>query len=226
LILCIGGNDTTSVILQLEKLDLNDFTAILSVSPYYNRPTQEGIYQHFKAIATNINANIIIYNVPSRTGSNVLPNTVLRLANDFKNIIGIKESSGNLLQAYEIIKLKPNRFNVISGDDALALPIIMGGGEGVISVIAQGLPSKNSRMINFAQKGNVKDAFVLFYQTIDMINLIYKEGNPSGIKALLKSIGICESCVRLPLLEVSNSLQNKIILEYKKINCLDHTNLY
>ncbi|WP_185851427.1 4-hydroxy-tetrahydrodipicolinate synthase [Blattabacterium cuenoti] len=210
LILGVGGNDTESIIKKIKSINLSDFTAILSVSPYYNRPSQEGIYQHFKSIVNHTEANIIIYNVPKRTGSNIFPNTVIRLANDFKNIIGIKEASGNILQSYEILEKKPKDFSVISGDDFLTLPIMLGGGNGVISVIAQGFPDKIFKMISLVKKNKVNEAFTIFYEIFHMIHLIYEEGNPTGIKTLLNIMGICKSYVRLPLLSGSNTLKNKM----------------
>ncbi|WP_185855903.1 4-hydroxy-tetrahydrodipicolinate synthase [Blattabacterium cuenoti] len=211
LILGIGGNDTKSVINNIKNTNLSDFLAILSVSPYYNTPSQEGIYQHFRSIVNNTETNIIIYNVPKRTGSNVSPETVIRLANDFQKIIGIKEASGNVLQSYRIIEKKPKNFSVISGDDFLTLPIILGGGDGVISVIAQGFPNQVSEMVSFAKKNNVKKAFDIFYEILSMIDLIYKEGNPTGIKMFLNIIKICNSYVRLPLLNGTDSLKRKMI---------------
>ncbi|XCI75467.1 MAG: 4-hydroxy-tetrahydrodipicolinate synthase [Flavobacteriales bacterium] len=216
LVLGIGGNDTAEVIRQIQQVDLTDFEAVLSVSPYYNRPTQEGIYQHFKALVTNTEVDIIIYNVPTRTGSNVLPETVLRLAHEYKNIIGIKEASGNILQAYEILQQKPEDFSVVSGDDALALPMTLGGGDGVISVVAQGIPKEFSEMIRLARQNKVREAFKLYYQTIQMTKLAFEEGNPAGIKTLLKTIGICEPYVRLPLVQATEKLQEKIRSEYKR----------
>ncbi|WP_185877227.1 4-hydroxy-tetrahydrodipicolinate synthase [Blattabacterium cuenoti] len=222
LILGIGSNNTENVIKQINSIkNLSDFHAILSVSPYYNRPTQNGVYQHYKSIIkhTNENIKIIIYNVPKRTGTNVLPETVLRLSNEFKNnIVGIKEASGNILQSYKIIQKKLYNFSLISGDDFITIPIILGGGDSVISVIAQGLPNQISNMINLAMNNNVKKSFSIFYKIIDMINLIYKEGNPSGIKLLLSIIGICDPYVRLPLLVGTKSLRNDIQHCLKNIN--------
>ncbi|WP_185870355.1 4-hydroxy-tetrahydrodipicolinate synthase [Blattabacterium cuenoti] len=216
LILGIGGNDTKSIVKKIKNSNLSDFTAILSVSPYYNRPSQEGIYQHFKSIADNTESDVIIYNVPKRTGSNISPETVIRLADDFKNIIGIKEASGNILQSYKIIEKKPKNFSVISGDDFLTLPIISGGGDGVISVIAQGFPEEISKMVSLAKKKDICKAFTIFYKVFNMIDLIYEEGNPTGIKTLLNIIGICNSYVRLPLLNGSNLLKKKMTYFLKK----------
>lgn len=216
IILGCGGNSTKNVINELLKIDLSDIDAILSVSPYYNRPSQKGIYQHFKEISNNINQDIILYNVPSRTGSNILPNTVLQLADDCKNIIGIKESSGNLIQVYEIIKNKNKDFHVISGDDLMSLPIILGGGSGVISVLAQAIPKDYSYMIHLAMNNKVNEAYNIYYKIYDMMNLIFEEGNPTGIKTLLNIIGICNQFVRLPLIQGSKNLYNQILNTYKK----------
>lgn len=215
LVLSIGGNNTREVIEKIQATNLSDFEAILSVTPYYNRPSQEGIYQHFKTIAENTEAKIILYNVPARTGSNILPETVLNLARSYKNIAGIKEASGNLLQAYEIIREKPDHFSVISGDDALALPMTLGGGDGVISVLAQALPFGFSRMIRHALEGRPSKAFKHYYELFELINLIYREGNPAGVKSLLRSIGICKAHVRLPLVEASEKLEEKIKRAYE-----------
>lgn len=217
LVLTIGGNHTEKVVKKIRQTDLTDFEAVLSVSPYYNRPTQEGIYQHFKVLAENTEANIILYNVPTRTGSNILPNTVIRLAREFKNIIGIKEASGNILQAYEILRQKPENFSVISGDDALALPMTLGGGDGVISVVAQGMPEEFSEMIRLAHQNKVKEAFALYYKTFEITRLAFEEGNPTGIKALLSIIGICKPYVRLPLVEATEQLQQKAQSAYKNV---------
>ncbi|WP_185855376.1 4-hydroxy-tetrahydrodipicolinate synthase [Blattabacterium cuenoti] len=220
LILGLGGNNTKCVIKQINSINnLSDFHAILSVCPYYNRPSQEGIYQHFKSIINNTNTEIkiIIYNVPKRTGSNILPNTVLRLANNFKNIIGIKEASGNILQSYKIMEKKPKNFSLISGDDFITLPILLGGGDGTISVIAQGIPNEISKMISLAMNNKVKESFSIFYKVYRIIELIYEEGNPVGIKTLLKTINICNSYVRLPLLSGSFFLEGKIKDFFKKV---------
>ncbi|WGH26402.1 MAG: 4-hydroxy-tetrahydrodipicolinate synthase [Candidatus Bostrichicola ureolyticus] len=218
MILGIGGNNTEMVIRQIkEQTNLYDFQAILSVVPYYNRPTQEGIYQHFKTIAENTEVNIIIYNVPLRTSSNILPETVLRLANEFDNIIGIKEASGNLTQIFKIIKQKPEGFYVISGDDSLVLPIIFSGGDGIISVLAQGFPKHISNMVSLASRNMIKESLSIFYELEDMIEFIFEEGNPTGIKTLLKIIGICKNEVRLPLVEGTKKLYQKIFSSYERI---------
>jgi len=210
LVLGIGGNNTMNVIAEIRTTDLTNFAAILSVSPYYNKPSQEGIYQHFKAIATSTKTPIIVYNVPSRTGINMAPETVIRLANDFKNIVAVKEAAGDIVQAMNLIKNKPNNFLVISGDDMIALPMTLAGGSGVISVIGQGMPKDFSNLINLGLSGENKEAYELYYKLDTSINLIFEEGNPIGIKALLKKRAICDEYVRLPLVKATPELQQKI----------------
>ncbi|MBI9042055.1 4-hydroxy-tetrahydrodipicolinate synthase [Lutibacter sp.] len=210
LVIGIGGNNTMNVVNDIKSTDLSAFCAILSVSPYYNKPSQEGIYQHFKAISEASPLPIIVYNVPGRTGRNFEPKTVLRLANDFKNIVAVKEAAGDLVQAMRILQHKPTNFMVISGDDMIALPMTLAGGSGVISVIAQGLPKDFSEMIQEGLKGNVKKANELHYKVMDSIDYIFEECNPSGIKALLNAINICSTDVRLPLVEASEASQQKI----------------
>lgn len=210
IILSIGGNNTECIIEQIKNIKDSNFEAILSVSPYYNRPSQEGIYQHFKKIAESTQINIILYNVPPRTGSNINPETALRLAQEYGNIIGIKEASGNLLQAYELINKKPKDFSVISGDDSLGLPITLGGGEGVISVIAQGIPQIFSSIIDNAYEKKIDKVFESYYNIYNIINYLYKEGNPTGIKYFLNLLTICKLYVRLPLIKASKELKVKI----------------
>ncbi len=210
LILGIGGNNTQAVINEINTTDLSAFSAVLSVSPYYNKPTQEGIYQHFKAISESSPKPIIVYNVPSRTASNILPKTVLRLANNCNNIIGVKEATGNIVQAMTLIKNKPSNFLVISGDDMIALPMVLAGGSGVISVIGQGFPKDFSALIQLGLKGKPSEAYQLHYKLMDVINYIFEEGNPAGIKALLEKLHITSKLVRLPLVEVSNELDQKL----------------
>ena len=210
LILGVGGNNTTAVIAELQELDLSNYMALLSVSPYYNKPTQEGIYQHFKAIATVAPKPIIVYNVPGRTGSNVLPETILRLANDFDNIVGVKEASGDIVQVMRIIKDSPKDFQIISGDDPTALPTVLAGGTGVISVLGQGLPVEFTRMIQFGLQGDVDNAYNIHYQLQEGIDLIFQEGNPAGIKTIFETLGISNATVRLPLMEATASLKEKI----------------
>ncbi|PIX07993.1 MAG: 4-hydroxy-tetrahydrodipicolinate synthase [Flavobacteriales bacterium CG_4_8_14_3_um_filter_35_10] len=210
LVLGLGGNNTQAVIDEIQQTDLSTFTAILSVSPYYNKPTQEGIYQHFKAISNASPLPIIVYNVPSRTGSNITAQTTLRLANSCKNIIGIKEAAGDMVQAMRILQQKPKDFMVISGDDMIALPIILAGGCGVISVIGEGIPKEFSKLIQFGLAGKANEAYHLQFKLMSGIDFIFEEGNPAGIKALLKIKGITELDVRLPLIEASISLQEKL----------------
>jgi len=210
LVLGVGGNNTALVVEELQAIDLSEFVAILSVSPYYNKPTQEGIYQHFKAISKVSPKPIIVYNVPGRTGSNMMPETTIRLANDFKNIVAIKEACGNMLQIKEILDLKPTNFLVISGDDATALPTVLAGGAGVISVIGQGLPKKFSKMIALGIDQKIGEAYEIHHQLEDGMNLIFEEGNPAGIKAIFEILGICKAQVRLPLVKASAALTAKL----------------
>lgn len=210
LVLGIGGNNTASVVAEIKTSDLSNYDAVLSVSPYYNKPSQEGIYQHFKAVAQASVKPIIIYNVPGRTGSNISPATVVRLANDFENIVAVKEAAGDIVQAMQIIKNTPKDFMVISGDDMIALSMTLAGGAGVISVIGQGLPKDFSKLIQFGLKGESKNAFELQYKISDSIDYIFEEGNPIGIKVMLKKLNICTEHVRLPLVEATPQLQQKI----------------
>jgi 4-hydroxy-tetrahydrodipicolinate synthase len=206
----IGGNNTEEIIDTINHTDFSAIDGVLSVSPYYNKPSQEGIYVHFKAIASASPVPVIIYNVPGRTGSNVSAETTLRLATDCKSIVAIKEASGNFFQIMQIIKDKPKGFHVISGDDALALPIVTLGGSGVISVTANAYPKEVSGMINHALKGEMSKANALHYQILDITNALFEEGSPSGIKALLATLGIAPNNVRLPLVPVSDKLCKKI----------------
>ncbi|QLG43851.1 4-hydroxy-tetrahydrodipicolinate synthase [Costertonia aggregata] len=210
LVLGVGGNNTHLVCEELKTLRLQEFDGILSVSPYYNKPTQEGIYQHFKAISESSPLPIIVYNVPGRTGSNILPKTTLRLANDFENIIAVKEASGDLVQIMQIIKHKPTGFHVISGDDITALPTVLAGGSGVISVLGQGLPSEFSKMVRSGLNGEQESAYQTHYQLTELMELIFEEGNPAGIKTVFETLGLSSATVRLPLVEASNILKEKI----------------
>ncbi len=207
----IGGNNTMEVAEQLANFNVPGVDAILSVSPYYNKPTQEGIYQHFKTLAEKSKLPIILYNVPGRTSSNISASTTLRLANDFDKIIGIKEASGNLEQVMDIIKEKPGDFLVISGDDALTMPFIAMGGDGVISVIGNGLPKLFSEMVSEGLSENHAKARALHYQCFGLIHHLFSEGNPAGIKEVLKYYGICETYVRLPLVNVSVETKQLIV---------------
>ncbi len=210
LVLGIGGNNTAGLAEELKTTDLSKFEAVLSVSPFYNKPTQEGIYQHYKALAQASPKPIIIYNVPGRTASNILPATVKRLANDFSNIIGIKEAAGDIVQAMKLISMVPEDFLVISGDDMITLPMILAGGHGVISVIAQGFPAEFSEMVRLGLDGKVKEAYALHYKVAPSIDLIFAEGNPSGIKSLLHTKNMVENVLRLPLVPASDGLKKQI----------------
>src|SRR5690606_14394033 len=210
LVLGIGGNNTAAVVEQLKSTDLSKFDAILSVSPYYNKPTQEGIYQHYKMLAEKSPLPIILYNVPGRTSSNILPKTVLRLARDFANIIGIKEAAGDIVQAMEIIKNKPKEFLVISGDDMITLPMVLAGGAGVISVIGEGFPEEFSNMVKLGLARKVDEAYSIHYSLMDITNMIFEQGNPAGIKEVFKHLGLCENTVRLPLVSVNTDLSERI----------------
>ena len=210
LVIGIGGNNTAAVIEELKSTDLSPFTAILSVAPYYSKPTQEGFYQHFKAIAEASTIPVILYNVPGRTAKNVEPSTVLRLANDFESIVAVKEAGNNRDQYLELIKHKPTDFLVISGDDDLVLSVTLAGGSGVISVIGQAFPKEFSKMIQLGLEGNAEDSRKLEARLMPIINLIFEENNPAGIKAVLKAKGYCKDAVRLPLVPATEALQAKI----------------
>jgi 4-hydroxy-tetrahydrodipicolinate synthase len=218
LVLGVGGNNTLEVVSELQTRDLSAFEAILSVSPYYVKPTQEGIYQHFKAIAEASPKPIILYNVPGRTSSNMLPDTVVRLATDFKNIVAIKEASGDIVQGIHLLKNKPKDFLVISGDDMTALSLILAGGSGVISVIGQGFPTYFSEMIRLGLNRKVDQAFQTLFQMTSIIDMIFEQGNPAGIKQVFQSLGIANNTVRLPLVKVDDSLAKRIDQFVQKSN--------
>jgi 4-hydroxy-tetrahydrodipicolinate synthase len=209
-VLGVGGNNTVEVVEALNSFEMDGVDAILSVSPYYNKPTQEGIYQHYKAIAQVALRPIILYNVPGRTGSNMSADTTLRLARDFRNIIAIKEASANLDQMGRILKHKPKDFMLISGDDGLTLPIIALGGVGVISVVGNALPEEFSILVNAALKGDLETARREHLRLIEVIDLLFAEGNPGGIKHALKVLGICGDTMRLPLVNISEGTANKL----------------
>lgn len=210
LVLGIGGNHTEEVANELKATNLESYAAVLSVSPYYNRPTQEGIYRHFARLAQVSSKPIILYNVPARTGSNMLPETTLRLARDFDTIIGIKEACGNMEQVKDLLRDKPEGFLVISGDDATALPTVLAGGAGVISVIGQGIPAAFSRMIQLGLDRDEEAAWELHNLMAKGVDLIFKEGNPAGIKSMLHSFGLCAPTVKLPLVEATEPLASRI----------------
>ena len=210
MVLGVGGNNTAKVVEELKTRDLSRFAAILSVSPYYNKPTQEGIYQHFKAVSEASPISIIVYNVPGRTASNILPSTVIRLANDFKNIIGIKEAAGDIVQAMKLIQNKPEGFLVISGDDMITLPMVLAGGAGVISVIGEGFPKEFSEMVRLGLNKKVNEAYKIHYKIADSIDMIFEQGNPAGIKEVFKHLGLSEHTVRLPLVNVDENLSERL----------------
>lgn len=218
LVIGIGGNDTAKIVKELQSADLSAFAAVLSVSPYYNKPTQEGIYQHFKAVAEASPLPVILYNVPGRTASNMLPATVIRLANDFDNIVAIKEAAGDIVQAMKLIQLKPEGFLVISGDDMITLPMILAGGSGVISVIAEGFPKQFSTMVRLGLDRKSDEAYTLHYEVAECIDMIFEQGNPAGIKQVFKSLKISENTVRLPLVPVDSDLALRIDNFVKKLN--------
>ncbi len=206
----IGGNNTQEIIDTISHNDHCGVDAILSVSPYYNKPSQQGLYMHFKSIAETSPLPVILYNVPGRTGSNMTAETTVKLARDFKNIIAVKEASGNLSQVMSIVKNKPKNFLVISGDDALTLPILSLGGSGVISVIANACPKTFSEMVSHALQGNYVKAASLHYKLFDLMNALFEEGNPSGVKAALEILRVTQNNLRLPLVRVSETLHKKI----------------
>ncbi len=211
LVIGIGGNNTHGLVEELQHLDLSAYCAVLSVSPYYNRPTQEGIYEHFKALSKASPLPIILYNVPGRTGSNMLPETVVRLARNFENIVAVKEASGSLIQIMELIAKRPEGFLVLSGDDITALPTILAGGEGVISVLGQGIPHEFSKMVREGMNGNSSQAYHHHYRMQEGMKLIFEEGNPAGIKVIFEYLGLAKPLVRLPLVAASDSLKHRIV---------------
>jgi 4-hydroxy-tetrahydrodipicolinate synthase len=209
----IGGNDTRGVVESLKTEDLSGVDAILSVSPYYNKPTQEGIYQHYKLISENTPLPVILYNVPGRTGSNVSAATVLRIAHEFKNIVAVKEASGDLEQVMAIIKDRPDGFLVLSGDDNLSLPIIAAGGDGVISVSGQAFPAVFTEMIRQSLAGEMAIARKLHYRLFSVTQMLFAEGNPGGVKAALDILAVIPPFMRQPLWPISHSLRNAIEAE-------------
>lgn len=216
LVLGIGGNNTLEVKKQIEEADLSAFEAVLSVSPYYNKPNQEGLYQHYKALAST-GKNIIIYNVPSRTGQNIEADTTLRLAKEFPNLFLIKEAAPNILQYFDILRKKPEGFSLVSGDDEYTLPVTLAGGDGVISVIGQAYPKEFSTMVQLAFDGKVKEAYEIHNKLVEITRLIFAEGNPCGIKVVLAEKGIIKNYLRLPLVPASEGLYAKIKAEMATI---------
>ena len=210
LVLGIGGNNTQEIIDTFRKTDLKPFEAILSVAPYYNKPNQQGYYEHYKAIAKATRKDIILYNVPGRTGSNVTWETQIKIAKDFKNVIATKEASGNIEQIMKIIKNKPKGFMVISGDDNLALPVIAAGGDGIISVVANAFPAEYSEMVRLCLRHKFDEAQKLHYKLIDITDQLFADGNPGGIKYALSLLKKCDPYVRLPLCEPSDKVKHAL----------------
>ena len=216
LVLGIGGNNTLEVKKQIEETDLSEFEAVLSVSPYYNKPNQEGLYQHYKVLAST-GKKIIIYNVPSRTGQNIEADTTIRLAKEFPNLVMIKEAAPNILQYFDILRKKPEGFSLVSGDDEYTLPVTLAGGSGVISVIGQAYPKEFSTMVQLAFDGKVKEAYEIHNKLVEITRLIFAEGNPCGIKVVLAEKGIVKNYLRLPLVPASEGLYAKIKAEMATI---------
>jgi len=210
LVIGIGGNNTAAVIEELKTTDLSPFAAVLSVAPYYSKPTQEGLYQHFKAVAEASTIPVILYNVPGRTAKNMEPDTSLRLARDIDNIVAIKEAGNSPEQYKTLIQNKPKDFMVISGDDDLVCDVVLSGGSGVISVIGQALPALFSNMIHKGISGDEQAAKALEKSAMPLIGLIFEENNPAGIKAVLEQLGLCNDTVRLPLVTATEGLKLKI----------------
>ena len=217
LVLGIGGNNTSAVIEKVLKTDLSNIEAVLSVTPYYNKPSQQGLYEHYKSIAEVCPKPVILYNVPSRTGVNMKAETTLRLADDVKNIIAVKEASGDFSQAMYLIKDKPKGFLVISGEDALTMPLISVGFDGVISVVANAVPKEFSQMVQYALAHKIEDAQKIHYKLLEFTDHMFIEGNPSGVKAALSNLGIIDNNLRLPLVPVSEKTYLKIGELIKKI---------
>ena len=205
-----GGNNTAAVIEELHTADWSGIDGILSVCPYYNKPSQEGLYQHFKAIAEASPLPVVLYNVPGRTGINLKPETTVRLANDCENIVAVKEASGSLEQVDEIIKNKPQRFDVLSGDDALTFSMVASGAAGVISVIGNALPKEFSRMIRLEFQGEYEPARKIHHMFTELYSLLFVDGNPAGVKALLHEMGFIENQLRLPLVPTKVSTLQKM----------------
>jgi 4-hydroxy-tetrahydrodipicolinate synthase len=199
IIMGVGGNCTRNVIHTIETENLNGIDAILSVVPYYNKPSQEGLYQHYKAIATSTDMPIVLYNVPGRTGVNMKAETTLRIANDFKNVVAIKEASGDITQMDDIIKNKPSTFQVISGDDGITYPLLTLGAVGVISVIGNAFPREFSRMVRLALQGDYSNALTIHHKFAELFKLLFVDGNPAGVKSMLNAMGMIENKLRLPL---------------------------
>ncbi len=210
LVLGLGGNNTQQVLASMEESDLSPFKGIMSASPYYNKPSQEGLYQHFLALAEKSPLPILLYNIPGRTGVNILPDTVLKIAKAAKNVVGIKEACGDFFQAQELLSKCPPDFIVTSGDDTLAVPMMLAGAQGVISVAGNAFPKLVSEMTHFALNEEVKKAYALQFDLLRICDLLFEEGNPAGVKAFLKEKSLCAVDVRLPLVNTTKTLQEKI----------------
>jgi 4-hydroxy-tetrahydrodipicolinate synthase len=209
-VLGMGSNNTHELCLQLDRMEIAGISAILSVAPYYNKPTQNGYFEHFKAVSEHSKLPILLYNVPGRTGSNMLAETTLRIAFDCKNVIGIKEASGNMEQVMTIIKDRKKDFLVISGDDAITLPLIAAGADGVISVVGNAFPAEFGAMVQHALKGEFNEARTLHYRLLEITQLLFAEGNPAGAKEVLSHLDICEHYLRLPLVPVSQATSERM----------------
>lgn len=218
LIVGLGGNNTQEVINLVRHSNLTGVDGILSVAPYYNKPSQKGLFQHFKAIATSSSLPVIIYNVPGRTSCNISSETCLELAHSCENIVAVKEASGDISQIMKIIKGKPENFSVISGDDMMTIPIIAAGGIGAISVLANAFPAQTSELITNALKSNFKTAREIQFRFIEMTDLLFADGNPSGIKAMLNILNICQNILRLPLVPVSRTVYSRIQKAIEEVN--------
>ncbi len=210
LVLGVGGNNTRAVCNELETLNLENYRAILSVVPFYNKPSQEGLFQHYREVAKASPLPVILYNVPGRTGVNMTASTTLRIASEIDNVIGVKEASGNFIQIEEIIKNKPDSFNVISGDDAITYPLMTLGATGVISVIGNAFPLEFRRMVRLCLEGRYHDALPIHFRFTELFNLLFVDGNPAGVKCALNALGLCENELRLPLVPTRMSTNEKI----------------
>ncbi len=221
IVLGVGGNNTRAVVEKLKNDDFTGIDAILSVVPYYNKPSQEGIYQHYKAIAEATRLPIILYNVPGRTGVNMTAETTLRLARDFDNVVAIKEASGNITQMDDIIKNKPKNFDVISGDDGITFPLVTLGAIGVISVIGNAFPKEFSRMVRLALSGDYESALTIHHRFTELFELLFVDGNPAGVKSMLNMMGYIENKLRLPLIPTRITTYEKIrgVLQQLNITC-------
>lgn len=210
IVLGIGGNNTKDICNQLSRQDSTGISAILSVTPYYNKPTQNGLFEHYKALSEHSKLPIILYNVPGRTGVNMLPDTVSRIAFDCRNVIGIKEASGNMEQIMQVINSTPKEFLVISGDDALTLPLISAGADGVISVVGNAFPKEFAQMVHDAMDNKFEEARINHYKLLEIIQLLFVEGNPAGVKEVLSHLDVCENYLRLPLVPVSQMVSERM----------------